>query len=43
MSSRLRIIGGVAAGMSAAAKSRRVNPELDIKVFTDDSYISYSS
>jgi NADPH-dependent 2,4-dienoyl-CoA reductase/sulfur reductase-like enzyme len=40
---RLRIIGGVAAGMSAAAKARRVNPQLDIKVFTDNSYISYSS
>jgi NADPH-dependent 2,4-dienoyl-CoA reductase/sulfur reductase-like enzyme len=40
---RLRIIGGVAAGMSAAAKARRINPELDIKVFTDNAYISYSS
>ncbi len=43
MNSKLRIIGGVAAGMSAAAKARRVNPELDIKVFTDDQYISYSA
>lgn len=43
MSSRLRIIGGVAGGMSAAAKARRFNPKLDIKVFTDDQYISYSA
>ncbi len=43
MSSKLRIIGGVAAGMSAAAKARRVNPQLDIKVFTDNQYISYSA
>ncbi len=40
---RLRIIGGVAAGMSAAAKARRINPQLDIKVFTEGLYISYSA
>lgn len=42
MSQKLLIIGGVAAGMSAAAKARRVNPDLDITVYTDDEYISYA-
>lgn len=42
MAQRLLIIGGVAAGMSAAAKARRVAPELEITVYTDDEYISYA-
>lgn len=42
MSQKLVIIGGVAAGMSAAAKARRVKPDLDIIVYTDDEYISYA-
>lgn len=42
MSQRLLIIGGVAAGMSSAAKARRVNPDLEIIVYTDDEYISYA-
>lgn len=42
MNNKLLIIGGVAAGMSAAAKARRVNPELEITAITDDEYISYA-
>ena len=42
MSEKLVIIGGVAAGTSAAAKARRVNPNLDITLYTDDKYISYA-
>ena len=42
MAQKLLIIGGVAAGMSAAAKARRVDPELEITVYTDDEYISYA-
>ena len=42
MAKKLLIIGGVAAGMSAAAKARRVDPELEITVYTDDEYISYA-
>lgn len=38
----LVIIGGVAAGMSAAAKARRINPDINIEVFTDEQYISYA-
>ena len=30
---KIIIIGGVAAGMSAAAKAKRLNPELEIVVY----------
>lgn len=43
MKKKLLVIGAVAAGTSAAAKARRVDPELDIKVFADGEYISYGS
>ncbi|HHY90683.1 MAG TPA: FAD-dependent oxidoreductase, partial [Clostridiales bacterium] len=36
------IVGGDAAGMSAAAKAKRVNPNLEITVFEKGEYISYS-
>lgn len=39
---KLLIIGGVAAGMSAASKARRTNPDLDITVYTNEPYISYA-
>ncbi len=38
----LVIIGGVAAGMKAAAKARRESPSLKITVITDDQFISYA-
>jgi NADPH-dependent 2,4-dienoyl-CoA reductase/sulfur reductase-like enzyme len=40
---RLVVIGGVAAGMSAAAKARRTNPELEIIVYTEEEHISYGA
>ncbi|HHT9126113.1 MAG TPA: FAD-dependent oxidoreductase [Candidatus Brocadiia bacterium] len=40
---RLVIIGGVAAGMKAAAKARRESPFMKITVVTDEQYISYAS
>jgi len=43
MAERLIIIGGVAAGMSAAAKARRVNPDLEIVVYEKSGYISYGA
>lgn len=43
MRERLVIIGGVAAGMSAAAKARRVNPELEIVVYERSGYVSYGA
>ena len=42
MKEKLIIIGGVAAGTKAASKARRDNPDLDIKVYTKDKYISYA-
>jgi CoA-dependent NAD(P)H sulfur oxidoreductase len=40
---RLLIVGGVAAGMKAAATARRQNPELDIVVMQDEADVSYSA
>ncbi|MCX7842239.1 MAG: FAD-dependent oxidoreductase [Clostridia bacterium] len=40
---KIVIIGGVAAGTSAAAKARRNNEEAEIKIFDADSHISYSA
>ena len=37
------VIGGVAAGMSAAAKARRINPQLAITVFERGEWVSYSA
>ncbi len=42
-SEKLIIIGGVAAGMSAAAKAKRTNPELEIVVYEQSGYISYGA
>src|SRR3990170_3497777 len=41
-SKHLVIIGGVAAGMKAAAKARRESPSMEITVVTDEQYISYA-
>jgi NADPH-dependent 2,4-dienoyl-CoA reductase/sulfur reductase-like enzyme len=43
MSERLIIIGGVAAGMSAAAKARRLDPKLEIVVYEKTGYVSYGA
>ncbi|HHT9151871.1 MAG TPA: NAD(P)/FAD-dependent oxidoreductase, partial [Candidatus Wujingus californicus] len=40
---QLIIIGGVAAGMKAAAKARRESPTINITVITEEQYISYAS
>ncbi|MBX0330716.1 FAD-dependent oxidoreductase [Oscillochloris sp. ZM17-4] len=42
-SERLIVIGGVAAGMSAAAKARRSNPGLAITVYEQSGYVSYGA
>jgi NADPH-dependent 2,4-dienoyl-CoA reductase/sulfur reductase-like enzyme len=39
---KIVIIGGVAAGTSAAARAKRINPEAEIVIFERDSDISYS-
>ncbi|HMR67485.1 MAG TPA: FAD-dependent oxidoreductase, partial [Anaerolineae bacterium] len=43
MAERLVIIGGVAAGMSAAARARRLNPALEIVVYEKSGYVSYGA
>jgi NADPH-dependent 2,4-dienoyl-CoA reductase/sulfur reductase-like enzyme len=43
MRERLVIIGGDAAGMSAASQARRRNPKLEIVVFEKGRYTSYSA
>jgi NADPH-dependent 2,4-dienoyl-CoA reductase/sulfur reductase-like enzyme len=40
---RLVIIGGVAAGMGAAARARRRDPHLEIVAFEKTGYVSYGS
>jgi NADPH-dependent 2,4-dienoyl-CoA reductase/sulfur reductase-like enzyme len=43
MTERLIVIGGVAAGMSAAAKAKRTNRDLEVVVYEKGSYISYAA
>ncbi|MBL8093575.1 MAG: FAD-dependent oxidoreductase [Anaerolineales bacterium] len=43
MNTRLVVIGGVAAGMSAAARAKRHNPSLEVSVFERSGYVSYSA
>lgn len=42
-SERLIVVGGVAAGLSAASRARRVNPHLEILVYEKGPDISYSA
>ena len=43
MKKTLIVVGGDAAGMSAASKARRLDPNLDIIVFEMGEYVSYSA
>jgi NADPH-dependent 2,4-dienoyl-CoA reductase/sulfur reductase-like enzyme len=43
MTDRLVVIGGVAAGMSAAAKAKRTNRDLEVVVYERGAYISYGA
>jgi NADPH-dependent 2,4-dienoyl-CoA reductase/sulfur reductase-like enzyme len=40
---KLVVIGGNAAGITAAAKARRLNPDLHITVFEKGPHVSYVS
>jgi len=40
---KIVIIGGVAAGPKAAAKSRRLKPDAQIDIYTEDTHVSYSA
>ncbi|MDR1327373.1 MAG: FAD-dependent oxidoreductase [Heliobacteriaceae bacterium] len=39
---KIVILGGVAAGAKAAAKARRLLPDAQIDIYTDDTHVSYS-
>ena len=43
MSKHLIVIGGVAAGMSAAAKAKRVDRDMEAIVYEKGPYISYAA
>jgi NADPH-dependent 2,4-dienoyl-CoA reductase/sulfur reductase-like enzyme len=43
MGERLIVVGGCAAGMSAASKARRLNPDLEILVYEKTGFVSYAS
>ncbi|MEY8354504.1 FAD-dependent oxidoreductase [Lachnospiraceae bacterium 54-53] len=43
MAEKVVIIGGTAAGLSAASKAKRLNPGLEIRVFEKSGYISYGA
>lgn len=40
---KILIIGGSAAGPSAAARAKRFNPDLEITMFEQGRFISYGS
>lgn len=40
---KIVVIGAVAAGSKAAAKSKRLDPEAQVDIYTDDTHVSYSA
>jgi|GEM_PF-2360044 len=38
---KILIVGGVAAGTSAASKARRIDPNADIKIIQEEPVVSY--
>jgi len=40
---RLVVVGGSAAGPSAAAKAKRVNPDLEVLIFEKGNFVSYGA
>ena len=40
---RIVVIGGVAAGTSAASKAKRVDPSADVKIIQEESVVSYGA
>ena len=42
-SKKILVIGGVAAGPSAASKAKRIDPDADVKIIQDESVVSYGA
>jgi flavin-dependent dehydrogenase len=40
---KLIVIGGSAGGPSAAARAKRINPDLEVLVFEQGRFVSYGS
>jgi flavin-dependent dehydrogenase len=40
---RLVVVGGSAAGPSAAAKAGRVNPDLEVSIYEQGPFVSYGA
>ncbi len=40
---RIIVVGGVAAGMSAASKAKRIHPAHEVVVYTDEDQVSYAA
>jgi NADPH-dependent 2,4-dienoyl-CoA reductase/sulfur reductase-like enzyme len=40
---RIVVIGGVAAGTSAASKTKRIDPDANVKIIQDESVVSYGA
>jgi NADPH-dependent 2,4-dienoyl-CoA reductase/sulfur reductase-like enzyme len=40
---KILIIGGVAAGPSAASKAKRIDPDADVKIIQDEKVVSYGA
>lgn len=43
MAKKVAVVGGVAAGMSAASKAKRENPALSVTVFEQGNWVSYAA
>ena len=43
MAERMIIVGGVAAGTSAAAKAKRLRPDLEIVLYQREAFVAYSA
>jgi hypothetical protein len=40
---KILVIGGVAAGTSAASKAKRIHPDADVKIIQDENEVSYGA
>jgi NADPH-dependent 2,4-dienoyl-CoA reductase/sulfur reductase-like enzyme len=40
---KILVIGGVAAGPSAASKAKRIDPDVDVKIIQDEKVVSYGA